>query len=216
MASQLEIINKALGHIGIAPIVSMVEASPPAQLATRIWDTCRQEVLKGHDWSFATAVVSLSTATYTILDNTWMYAYQYPTSSSCLEVWHVYYLANDKSQDFRVMYDPVGKQKIIMSNVTDAKGEFTVDITDTTFYDANFVSVLAYFLAANMAKPLTGDSQLAETLLKTYNAYMSDAERMNSYENDSVTPPSSTFVDARAGATYNSEDHYIAVRHPNG
>jgi len=214
MAVQLDIVNKALGHISVAPIVSMSEASPAAQLATRIWDTCRQEVLKGHDWSFATAVVSLSTANYTIVDNMWQYAYQYPTSA--LEVWHVYYSADDKKQDYRVLYDPVNNVKVIVSNTVDALGEFTYDITDTTLYDANFVSVLSYFLAANMAKPLTGDMQLADQMMKVYNAYMSDAERMNSYENDSVQPPSSAFVDARAGATFNSEDHYIAVRHPNG
>ena len=213
MASQIDIVNKALGHISVAPIISMSEASPAAQLATRIWETCRQEVLKGHDWSFATAVVALSTSTYTIVDNMWMYAYQYPTAA--LEVWHVYYSSDDKSQDYRVIYDQVNGKKVILSNTVNALGEFTYDVMDTTLYDANFVSVFAYFLAANMAKPLTGDMQLADSLTKMYNAYMSDAERMSSYENDRPTPPRSAFVDARSGSTLGSDDHYtIPQRQP--
>lgn len=212
--TQLSIVNKALGHISIAPIGSMAEASPAAVLATQIWDSCRQEVLKGHDWSFATAIVTLSTANYTIVATDWQYAYQYP--STALEVWHVYYTAQDRKQDFRVVYDPVNTAKVILSNVPDAVGEFTYDQSSPTLWDANFVSVLSYFLAANMAKPLTGDANLADTLIKMYNAYMSDAERMSAYEAGGPSTPQSAFVDARDGSTLTSDDHYVAVRHPNG
>jgi len=214
LADQLGIVNKALGHISVAPIVSMSEASPAAQLATRIWDTCRQEVLKGHDWSFATSITALSTANYTIVAQDWQYAYQYPAVA--LEVWHVYYTAKDKKQDFRVVYDPVNAAKVILSNTVDAIAEYTYDLTVTTGYDAHFVSVLAYFLAANMAKLLTGDSDLAKKMLDMYNSYMSDAERMSSYEAGGPATPQSAFVDAREGSTLSTEDHYVAVRHPNG
>jgi hypothetical protein len=192
----------------------MSEASPAAQLATRIWDTCRQEVLKGHDWPFATAVTALSTATYTLVTNDWDYAYVYPTTA--LEVWHVYYLASDRNQAFRVIYDPVTAVKIILSNTASAVAEYTYDLNTPTLYDAHFVSVLSYFLAANMAKPLTGDSDLAKKMLDMYNAYMSDAERMSSYEAGGPATPQSAFVDAREGSTLSTEDHYVAVRHPNG
>ena len=206
MATQLEIVNKALGHISVAPIASMAEASPAAQLATRIWDTCRKDALKSHDWSFATVIVTLSTANYTIVATDWQYAYQYPTAA--LEVWHVYYTSKDKKQDFRVVYDPVNVAKVILSNTADAIGEYTYDLTTTDGYDAHFVSVLSYFLAANMAKPLVGDDKLADGMMKIYNAFMSDAERMSSYEAGEPKEPSSSFVDARSGSTLASEDHY--------
>jgi hypothetical protein len=213
MSIQIEIVNKALGHISVAPITSMVESSPAAILANSIWDSCRKEVLKGHDWSFATVIVSLSTSNYTIVAQDWQYAYQYP--SDALEVWHVYFTAQDKKQDFRVVYDSINSAKVILSNIPDAIGEYTYDLTTTTGYDSNFVSVLSYFLAANMAKPLTGDSALADSMLKIYNAYMSDAERMSSYEAGGPTEPRSAFVDARAGATLASDDHYqIPQRQP--
>lgn len=212
--TQLEIVNKALSLISVAPITSMAEASPAAQEATRAWTPCRQEALRGHDWSFATAIVSLSTANYTIVAQDWLYAYQYP--SNALEIWYVYYSAADRKQSFRVVYDNVNNAKVILSNIVNAIGEYTYDLTDTTIYDAHFCSVLAYLLAANMAKSLTGDQALAKSMLDIFNAFMSDAERMSSYESGDPKTPQSAFVDAREGATPGAEDHYQAIRHPNG
>jgi hypothetical protein len=216
MATQLEIVNKALGHISVLPITSMAESSPAAITANAIWESCRRDCLKGHDWPFATGIVSLSTCNYTIMTNDWTYAYAYP--SDCVEVWDVYYNKSDKNTSFRVVYDTVNKVKVILSNVSEAKAEYSHDVTDTTLYDAHFVTVLSYFLAANMAKPLTGDAALAKQMLDVYQTYMSDAERMASYETDigEQYESRSAFVDARGGSSRISEDHYQAVRHPNG
>jgi hypothetical protein len=216
MATQLEIINKALGHISIAPITSIVESSPAAILANSIWDTCRQDCLRNHDWPFATIITTLSTVNATIVHNDWVYAYAYP--SDALEVWGVYYNASDKTPNFRVIYDKSLAAKIILSNTSEAACEYTYDQTITSPWDAFFVSVISYFLAANMAKPLTGSKDLADEMLEIYNKMMGDAERMSSYETDVDTKRAaqSAFVDVREGSSMGTEDHYIAVRHPNG
>lgn len=217
MATQLEIVNKALGHIAIAPITKMSESSPAAILANSIWDTCRQDCLRNHDWPFATIITTLSTTNSTIVHNDWTYAYAYPNDA--LEVWNVYYNDTDNRQHFRVIYDKTLAARIILSNTSEAACEYTYDQTTTTPWDAFFVSVISYFLAANMAKPLTGDAQLADYLMKIYTSLMSDAERMSSYETDigSELSQRSAFVDAREGSSLiNTEDHYVAVRHPNG
>jgi hypothetical protein len=215
MTSQLEIVNKALGHISIAPIVSMSESSPAAQLATLIWDSCRKEALRGHDWAFATVIKTLATSNYTIVATDWTYAYQYP--SDCIAIWKVYYNDRDKNQDFREIYDSVNSAKVILSNTANAIGEYTFDLTDPVGYDANFVNVLAYLLAANMAKPLTGDIALAGEMMKAFTTMMSEAERMSSYEAiGGQTDQRSAFVDAREGTSMGVDDHYVAQRHPNG
>jgi hypothetical protein len=217
MATQLEIVNKALGHISIAPITSMVESSPAAILANSIWDTCRQDCLRNHDWPFATVITALSTTNSTILHNDWTYAYAYPTDA--LEVWNVYYNYTDKSPRFRVVYDKTAAARLILSDTSEALAEYTYDQTITTPWDAYFVSVMSYFLAANMALPLTGNASLKKEMLDIYTAMMSDAERMSSYETDVDTTRASqsAFVDAREGSSQIvTEDHYVAVRHPNG
>jgi hypothetical protein len=212
MAAQLEIVNKSLGHISIAPITSMVESSPAAILANSIWNTCRQDCLRNHDWPFATIIATLSTVNTTILHNDWVYAYAYPTDA--LEVWSVYYNYSDKDQSFRVIYDKSLTAKIILSNTSEAVAEYTYDQTDTTPWDAFFVSVMSYFLASNMAKPLTGSKDLADEMLEIYNKMMNDAERMSSYETDFNTQRAaqSAFVNVREGSSMGTEDHYVAKR----
>jgi hypothetical protein len=210
VATQVEIINLALGHLAQAPITSISEASVQAQTAVRVWDSCRKECLRGHDWSFGTVVATLSlSATYGTLSTSglyagdYLYAYTYPTS--CLSMWHVYGedLA-DKTvgEDFRELYDQVNAQKVIVTNVADALGEYTFDVTDPQFYDANFVTVFALRLAVDMAMPLTGDPQLRLTMVKAFTEAMNDAERMSAYENnpDHVRDGSSSFIDARGGS----------------
>jgi hypothetical protein len=193
----------------------MVEPSPAAILANSIWDSCRRDCLRSHDWPFATIIATLSTTNSTIVHNDWTYAYTYPTNA--LEVWCVYYNYSDKTPSFRVIYDKTLAAKIILSNTSEAAAEYTYDQEITEPWDAFFVSVLSYFLAANMAKPLTGSRELANDMLEVYNKMMGDAERMSSYETDVDTKRAaqSAFVDAREGSSMGTEDHYVAVRHPN-
>lgn len=212
--TQVEIINKALGHIAVSPITGMSEASPAAVLANSIWDSCRREVLRVCNWSFATVISALSTANYTIANNDWTYVYQYP--SNCVGMWLVYANRKDKAQEFREVYDPINSAKVILSNVYAAIGEYTYDLIDTTGYDASFISCLSYLLAANMAKPLTGDDKMAEGIVKMYTTFVGEAQRLSSYENTRKIEQSSAFVDARDGTGMGIEDTYVAVRHPNG
>jgi hypothetical protein len=216
MATQLQIVNKALGHISIASIASMVESSPAAILANSIWDTCRQDCLREGEWGFATVIESLSTTNSTILHNDWTYSYTYPTGA--LKVTGVYYNYSDKTPNFRAVYDKTSSSMLILSDTSEALAEYTYDQTNTELWDASFVTVFSYFLAANMAKPLTGSDAMADSMLKMYNAYMSDAERKSSYETnmDTKRAAQSVFVDVREGSSMGTEDHYVAVRHPNG
>ena len=207
MATQVEIINLALGHIAQAPISATSEASIAAETAARVWDTARKEALRGHDWAFGTVVATLTpsltfatlTASGTYAGD-WSYAYEYP--GNCLALWKVYSESKadkDISEDFRELYDATNGQKVIVTNTPSALGEYTFDLTDPTFYDANFVTVLSYRLAAAMAMPLTGDPNLAITMMKVFQDMMSEAERMSALENnpDKTNEGTSAFVDAR-------------------
>jgi hypothetical protein len=193
----------------------------------RVWDSSRKESLRGHDWSFGTVVAVLATSSYATVTTAgmyagdYLYAYQYP--SNCLAMWHVYNEnLKDKSvgEDFRELYDPTNSQRVIVSNTPDALGEYTFDVTDPQFYDANFVTVLSYRLAADLAMPLTGDPNLAITMMKVFTEMMNDAERMSSYENnpDHVREGTSVFIDARSGTSAALDQTYFNPNnnHPNG
>lgn len=207
MATQVEIINLALGHIAQAPITSISEASVQAEAAVRIWDTARKEALRGHDWAFATVVATLTpSATFATISASgtyagdWSYAYTYP--GNCLALWKVYAESNtDKSlsEDFREIYDYANAQKVIVTNTPTALGEYTFDVTDPVHFDSNFTMVLSYRLAAGLAMQLTGDPQLGLTMMGIFDKMMHEAKRISSAENnpDHVPERTSVFEDAR-------------------
>ena len=225
MATQLEIINLALGHLAVATITSTNEASVAAQAAVRVWDHARKECLRGHDWSFGTVVATLTlSASYATLTTSglygggYIYAYQYP--SNCLAMWKIYNETNDDkniSDGFRELYDPANAARVIVSNTLDALCEYTFDVTDPQFFDASFVKVLSYKLASELAMPLTGDKDLSESMMKIFTALMSDAERMSALENnpDELREGSSVFIKARGGSE-DTLDHFDPNNtHPN-
>jgi hypothetical protein len=187
--SQLDIVNIALGNLKQRSISSMAEVSVQAEEANRAYEPCRKEVLRGHDWGFATNVKALAlNVTYLASDTglyagKWQYAYVHP--SNVVAVWHVYNESTtdkDNGEEFRIIYDDVNNEKVILTNCEDALGECTFDLQDTTLFDANFVTAFAYRLAANMAPNLTGDDSIAADMLKAYNLTIQEAERINSYE----------------------------------
>lgn len=224
--TQKEIINLALNHLAVAPLVSTDEGSVASLAALRVWDSARKESLRGHDWSFGTVVATLTiSATYATLSTSalyagsWIYAYTYP--SDCLALWRVYNESKaDKSvsEDFRELYDSTNSQRVVVTNVYEALGEYTFDVTDPAYYDANFVRVLSYKLAADMAISLTGDPKLFVTMDKKFNELMSEAERSTSYENnpDKVVEGTSAFVDARGDSEESSSYFNPNNPHLNG
>lgn len=197
--TQVEIINIALGHLKQRPITAITDLSVQAQVANLYYESARKETLRGHDWSFATVAEDLAlVANYTPTDN-WFYAYAYP--ANCLALWHVYNngtVNKTSGDDFRVLYDPTNGQKVVVSNTEDGIGEYTYDLSDTSMYDANFVTAFAYRLAADMAPQLTGDDNVAKGFIALFNNAISEAERFSAYENTQVKEATrSSYEDAR-------------------
>ena len=203
-ASQIDIVNMSLGHLKQRKITAMTDATVQADEANAWYEICRRETLRGHDWGFANSVVALA-ANSTYLQSAtllyagqWLYAYTYP--SNAVAVWHVYNEATidkDRGEDFRELYDSVNNTKVILANIADALGEYTVDLSDVTLFDANFVIAFSYVLAARMAPALTGDDNIADGLLKKSQVFTSEAERMSSYEAQATANPQSDYEKSR-------------------
>jgi hypothetical protein len=92
---------------------------------------------------------------------------------------------------------PEINQKVIACNYQSAYIDYTYQLTDTTLFDKAFVIALSFLLAAQIAKPLTGDDEIAKTMLQIYGSLVSDAARMNDIERCLKSKQSSSFEDAR-------------------
>lgn len=204
--SKTDIVNVALGHLKQRRIASLTESSVQAAEALRCYELARRETLRGHDWSFATIIKPLALDpdypqdTVGSYAGKWLFAYVHPANA--LAVWHVYNVATkdkDNGEEFRIIYNDENNTKVILTNCAEALVEYTLDIQDTTMFDANFVTAFTFRLAADMAANLTGDDNIAGEMFKTYNMLIQDAERMNSYEakDDSAKEKTSVYEDIR-------------------
>lgn len=212
----------ALAHISVAPVSDINENSNAANNLNTFWDACVRETLRAAPWDFNTVYVTLAqSATYQIITNS-AYAYQYP--SNCVRVWKVLSPItgaaivgtfpgiypntsisscsgfNLRPTKFKVRYDPVNNGKVILCNVAQAIGEYSVPITDVTQFDDVFIAALALRLAAYVCTPLINDDTKAAALMKLAKDAASDAMRMNDEEGDTdKNDEQSSFLNARGG-----------------
>lgn len=204
---QIQIINLGLGHISQRSIEDLNESSVQAEEASKVYDSCLQECLRGNNWAFAAVIDALaSVANYTPPSN-WGYAYAYPANS--MAMWRISNSytdpANKKGEDFRVVYVPALKVKVILTNCIQAYGEYTYYLQDTTLYDAAFVNVLSFRLAAALAMPLNADQDMAINMTKIFQNQMSEAQRQNSYESNATNgQPAEMIINARTNGGSNT------------
>lgn len=197
---QIQIINLGLGQISQRPIEDLNEQSVQAETANLVWEPCLRECLQGNNWPFATAIEALATVSNYTAPSGWAYAYAYP--STAIAVWRISNsytnASNRKGDDFREIYVPSLKSKVLLTNCYQAYAEYTYYLTDTTLFNAVFVNVLAFRLAAAMAMPLNADQDQALNLTKIFQNQMSEAQRTSNYENNVNNGDSATnLIDAR-------------------
>ncbi len=188
MASEVDIANLALSHLGDSATVASLdppEGSAQAEHCARWYAFARNALLEMHDWKFNTARVKLAQVEQNWTE--WGYAYAQP--SDCLKVIAIlpdgatgdyttgyehtsvsaYSQIGDyagrvsiyTAQPFTVESDENG-QIVIYTNQIDAVLRYTRVVTDTSKFSPLFVMTLARLLASYLAGPvLKGDTGMA-------------------------------------------------------
>jgi len=176
MASEVDICNIALSHLGDVANVSSInppEGSAQAQHCARFYPIARDALLEMHTWGFATKRITLS-----LLSNEleqWKYVYQAPSDALAIIAVLAPDAMDDYSQDLPVPYTQVGivntgqglytpqpfevetlqdGTSVIYSNQEDATLRYTVKITDTSEFSPLFTSALTHLLASYLAGPI--------------------------------------------------------------
>lgn len=203
-SSKVDIWNMAISHLAESvEVQSETENTAAARACRRFYDVCRRETLRGADWPFAKAYVPLANITLTIPQTEYLYAYRYPVDA--LRVRRILNgLSRIENMQTRVMYK-IGQDasgKILFcdvqpyANATDATQsvpwlEYTVDITDTTKFDDDFVIGLSYLLAFRIGPRICGDkSKLIADAFTMWQKYMRQAQinAINEQAPDDIPP----------------------------
>ncbi len=185
-SSVADICNRALSEIGAqSTIASLDEESQPAVYCKLWYDNIRQGLLRAATWSFARRQVVLAELG-NLADATspypWLYKYQYP--SDCLKFRYVLAppflvegaitppqvgvgipgllnLAPSRQNRWLINgeVDPLTgvNSTTIVSNVIQAIGVYTADVTDVNQFDTLFESALTSALSYKLCMPLSGN-----------------------------------------------------------
>jgi hypothetical protein len=179
----------ALSYLGDTATVSSInppDGSAQAQHCARFYPLARTSALELASWDFATTRAYLAR-----VDNAWsMWRFAYAIPSNALSILAV--LPKEALDDYSEracapVYQPwpqgyapppvdsiytpqpysieiaANGQQIILTNVCDAVGRYTFDVSDTTKFSGLFTEALAYKLASMLAGPiLKGDAGATE------------------------------------------------------
>jgi len=209
MASEVDICNLALGHLGDNATVSSIsppEGSAQAEHCARFYPIARDALLEMHNWNFSMRRVNLAEIANTWPE--WKYSYVLPGDSiNIIAVMPPQ--ANDDyasrfvptdTPDFAHNYSPViaaGRYSpqpfsveistdgnhVLYTNQEEAMLRYTCYVTDTTSFSPLFVMTLSWQLASMLAGPIIkGDVGSAESKRCTQMAmgYLSQARMSDS------------------------------------
>lgn len=181
MFSETQICNMALRRIGLNPISSLGAASQEARDCSLYYGQFRDTVLRDHDWTFARKRRSL--ASFAIPnDYAGKYLYGYVLPADCLKPLKVYELNGSVPQDFELFRADTG-DRFLMTDIPGAVLKYTMAVTDTSWFDAEFVEALARKLAGVLAVPLAKNTKLMEYWENEYMKAIDRAKVSNMTEN---------------------------------
>ncbi len=175
MASEVDICNLALGHLGDRATVASIdppEGSAQAEHCARFYPISRDTLLEMHAWNFATKRVVLPQLGSGWPE--WDYAYAKPNDAIVILAVTPPGVTDDYSaigstmasaytpQPYSVEVDADGAD-VIYSDTAEAVARYIARVTDTTRFSPLFVEALTWHLAAKLAGPvLKGDAGAAE------------------------------------------------------
>jgi len=199
MASEIEICNIALSHIGGFPIQSFEEDLKEAQECKRLYAQTRDEVLEAHDWDFARKHLALALLADTYTG--WTYAYGYPTDcliaryietgsgtagATAYDVYSQDYVSVNKIR-YEVIINAALDQRVILTNQESAELVYTARVEIPDLFSTLFRKVLAQKLAYYLANPVRGDATIQKDMLQQYLLVINEARASNA--NQSHVPP---------------------------
>jgi hypothetical protein len=182
LASEIDICNLALGHLGDRATVSSIsppEGSAQAEHCARFYPVARDLVLEAHEWGFATKRANLALLTDTPPPG-FTFVYQVP--SDCRNIIDLidpnaptFYPIDERCGHWQddsftmsaVPYELEARTDgtgVIYTNLENAIIRYVASITDTTKFSAQVVDAIAWLLAAYLAGPvIKGDTGMAVT-----------------------------------------------------
>ena len=158
MPSETDVVNVALRLIGQTSIVSLSDGSDTANMADDIYEEVRDDLLRSHNWNFATKRVQLAQSS-TDPDFEFDHAYVLPSD------WLRTISAHDNDAGHgTVLYrmEQVGSQLVLVCSSDALYLRYVAGVTDPNLMSADFRRAFAESLARDLAIPVASSNTMQE------------------------------------------------------
>lgn len=165
MASEVQICNLALAHLGDSATVASInppEGSAQAEHCARFYPIARDTLLEEPvgNWSFATRRVALSPLA-DLANSKWQYAYAVPNNTLRIKSLSHPDASSDQISETSMRegepytLDTRGTGEVIIrTNLEAAQAVLVMRVTDPTKFSATFINALSWRLASLLAGPV--------------------------------------------------------------
>lgn len=158
------------------------------------YDIAREQVLKDFDWNFANSYRELSLTGNIPQNPKFLYEYDYP--NDCVFAREIIPYVDSKMVEFEIAANTDG-QKVINTNQTPAILRYTKTVDNETFFSAEFVMALCWYLAFLAAPAITGNRAIQSDCLNVYTNILAKSKALNASEGYLKNEDSCSWLDAR-------------------
>lgn len=202
MASQVEIINRALTKLGSGRITSINDNNKRAYAMVALWDSVRRAELTKRFWGFAIRRTSLA-ALGTIPSWGFKTEYQLPNDYLRLiqvnDVYAVPALTDYRSgDDSAYAIENTTTGAVIRTDFNaPLKIRYVADITDPGLFNPLFVEGMATKLAYEVCQDVTDSNTKQQMLAQEYDRVIREAAKANAIEKPPQGIPDDSFMLSR-------------------
>jgi len=202
MASDVEICNLAISHLGTGKEIANLENEKTEEsiVCRRFFNTARDATLRDFPWPFATKVLALALIEKDPTTE-WAFSYQYPTD--CLKMRKILSGIRNDDRQSRVSSQRANKdnKEVIFTDQENAVLEYTLRVTNAELFQPDFILALSFRIAGYIAPRLTsGDpTGMGARAFQLYLLELDQARATSVNEQQDDEIPESEFIQERGG-----------------
>ena len=190
MASNVEIANRALQHLGAKRIVSLGEDSRNAQAINAAFEPTKLALLRTHPWGFAVKRAELAASSTEPVHTR---ANSFPLPSDFVRL-----LPPDPENNLNSHDWVIEGRNIITNDTAPLEIRYIYDVTDPNEMDVLFREAFAAKLAENTCEEITQSNSKKADIKDTYMGIIAEARRANAIEKPAEKPPEDEWVTCRS------------------
>lgn len=195
MTDKVGIVNAAIRLLRGTVISSLTDGTTNANVAADLFDTVRDDVLRSHNWNFATKRQKLArSATVPAFE----FDYGYVLPSDWIRTVSVH--DNDAGTgtvNFREEF--LNDQNVIMASVENLYLRYVARIEDPNRWPADFIKAFVHAMARDMAIPLVNSNTLKEEQKTDAEKALRKAKGSDAMGSSPERRPSGSWATSRSG-----------------